>query len=267
MALALLSFHCGGSTPPPPATPSPPPPPPPAPDASAEEHKEVHWSYEGEGAPDHWGDLKPEFAACKDGTSQTPIDIPKQASKGKGLKPLKYAYEPVPVRMINNGHTIQVNNSTPSSLAVGSDRYDLVQFHFHSPSEHTLAGASFDGELHLVHKNSAGALAVVGVFLKQGKKDNKVLAPVFENMPVEPSEVEKTIDATVKVSSLVRPKPYYTYSGSLTTPPCTEGVTWFVLGQPVEVSQAQLDKLRGAFHGPTNRPVQSVGDRQVDLLK
>jgi carbonic anhydrase len=228
-----------------------------------------HWKYEGEEGPAHWGDLSADFATCKTGTSQTPIDLlSKKAEQAKKPAPLVFGYSKIPLKLKNNGHTVQVDAPDGDTLTAAGDTWSLVQFHFHTPSEHTLDGKSFDGEVHFVHKNAKGQLAVVGVMLKKGK-ENAALAPIWDVLPTEVTKDAKTIEGkSVDVSSLLSTKAgYYGYSGSLTTPPCSEGVSWFVLATPVEVSEGQLKKFHEATHGDTNRPVQPLGGRTVTFAK
>jgi carbonic anhydrase len=272
-AAALVALACGGKKPPVAASTEPE-----ETDAGAEEpsdaapaeahgksHGAPHWKYTGEEGPDHWGDLSPEWSACKAGKQQSPIDLPKAGGKSKGAAALKMTYEPVPLAITNNGHTLQVASAGgASSVTIGGEKYDLAQFHFHAPSEHTVAGKPFDMELHLVHKNAAGKLAVVGLLLKKGK-ENKVLKALFDAAPDEVTKEPKAVQgATIDVGALVTKKQsYYSYPGSLTTPPCSEGVTWVVLSAPGEASEAQIAKLSAAVKGTSNRPVQPVGDRTV----
>jgi carbonic anhydrase len=225
-----------------------------------------HWSYAGDEGPAHWGDLSPDFAVCKSGSRQTPVDLPASADADHTAA-LAFGYHPFPTTLLDNGHTLQVVAASGSSLVVGptpADRYELVQFHFHSPSEHTLAGQAFDLELHLVHKNASGNLAVVGLLFKAGK-DNPMLAPLFAQAPTTigtPTHVDNP--ATVDPSALLPANAgYFHYDGSLTTPPCSEDVAWYVMSSVGEVSQAQIDRYRALFHGPTNRPVQPLGGRSV----
>jgi carbonic anhydrase len=239
-----------------------------APSASAAP-KPLHWTYEGEEGPAHWGDLSAEFAACKTGTSQTPIDlVTKKAEAAKKPAPLAFGYAKMPLKLKNNGHTVQVDAPDGATLTAAGDSWSLVQFHFHTPSEHSVDGKLADGEIHFVHKNAKGQLAVVGVMLKKGK-ENKALAPVWDAMPTEVTKDAKAIEGkTVDVSPLLSTKGgYYTYAGSLTTPPCSEGVTWIVLATPVEISPEQIKKFHEATHGDTNRPVQPLGSRVVTFVK
>lgn len=226
----------------------------------------MHWSYSGEGGPEQWGDLSPDYTACKTGTSQSPIDIvTKRAALDKSLKLIDFHYKaPLPLQIWNNGHTIQVQSSASESIKVGGGEWKLVQFHMHSPSEHAIDGQLLDLELHLVHANDKGELSVVGLLFKRGN-ENKALAPVFEHIPAEVGKEASPVDGvTLDLTKLLPPKPgYYTYSGSLTTPKCTEGVRWYVLKPTAEVSDAQLRRFRAAFKGDTNRPVQPLGARKV----
>ncbi len=225
-----------------------------------------HWAYAGEEGPSHWGDLSPDFALCRTGSMQTPIDLP--ASAGADPAPrLTFSYHPFPMSLLNNGHTVQVVAASGSWVATGTaptDRYELTQFHFHSPAEHTVAGKTFDLELHLVHKNAAGNLLVVGVLFQKGK-ENPLLAPIFTRAPTEAgkdpvAQGQEMVDpaALLPVSSA-----YLHYTGSLTVPPCTEGVAWYVMASPGEVSEAQIARYQALFHGATNRPVQPLGQRKV----
>jgi carbonic anhydrase len=258
IALAPFALAACAEAPPPPAA---------AADPHAAQHGAApHWAYAGEGGPPAWGQLAPGFAACKTGQAQTPIDLHASAPKGK-LSPIAFDYKPAPLLVRNNGHTIQVDNTAPSSIVVGpapDDKYDLAQFHFHTPSEHSVDGKLYDGELHFVHKNAAGKLAVVGVLLKKGA-ENPILAPIWKAAPAELTpDAVPVAGVTIDIAKLLpAQRGYFTYSGSLTTPPCTEGVRWFVLAQPQEISEAQLTRFRELTHGPTNRPVQPDNGRQV----
>jgi carbonic anhydrase len=212
----------------------------------------AHWSYEGEGGPGKWGELQPDFKVCQLGLEQTPIDL------GNGIKgdvgSVEYDYKPVALRIVNNGHTIMVNADPGSACVIGSTRYELLQFHFHHPSEHLLAGKDFDLECHFVHKASTGALAVTGVFIRPGAAST-ALATFFDSMPTKEGP-EVRVGSTIDVGAVL-PKSggYFRYMGSLTTPPCSEGLTWTVHKEPVEASVEQIRKFATLF--PNNaRPVQ-----------
>lgn len=276
MLLAAASA-CSGATPPPP-------PPPPAPVESAtpapaaassvaappvasadmKPKEPPHWKYEGREGPAKWGELWPDWEKCKTGVEQAPIDLPKKGDKPAKAVPLSISYGKFPLQILNNGHTVQVPAAAGGKLTIDGAEYGLQQFHLHAPSEHTVAGAKFDGELHLVHKSSNGDLAVVGILLKIGK-ENKILAPVFAAAPHEESHEAKPVaDASVDLSKLVPAKAaYYSYAGSLTTPPCSENVKWFVLTAPIEISDAQLEKFKGVMHGENARPTLPIGSRKV----
>jgi len=171
-------------------------------------------------------------------------------------------YQATPLKVVNNGHAIQVNYGAGSTLTVDGKTYHLAQFHFHSPSEHTQDGKPYAMEAHLVHKADDGSLAVVGVFLKEGK-ENPFLARIWGHLPTEVNHEMTVAGTEVNVADLLpAKKAFFNYSGSLTTPPCSEGVTWLVMDRSVEVSKAQADKFRGLIH-ENARPVQPLNDRKV----
>jgi carbonic anhydrase len=218
----------------------------------------VHWSYEGDTGPEHWGSLSPDFAACSKGVEQSPVDIP--ASAPLNPADIAFTYQPSAVNIFNNGHTIQVNYDKGSSLTLNGVRYDLVQFHFHAASEHAIGGQEDPMELHLVHRNAQGGLAVVGVLLKSGG-ENAAYAPVFQNLPPQESQPAPVAGATVDASQLLpAQRTYWRYNGSLTTPPCTEGVRWLVMNTPVELSDAQIAAFTAIFKND-ERPVQPLNAR------
>jgi len=226
----------------------------------AQESHAPHWSYEGDGDPKHWGSLDPAFATCKMGHNQSPIDIshPKLAD----LPELRFAYEAVPLSIVNNGHTIMINYAPGSTLTVGNKTYALKQFHFHHPSEEHVNGKGFDMVAHLVHSDSDGHLAVVAILFKAGAR-NPLLETLWKNVP---PDLDKTIEnSTVSVNVeelLPRQHGYYTYSGSLTTPPCTEGVTWYVLKSTSTLSDEQLATVI-KLYPHDNRPIQKLNHREV----
>jgi carbonic anhydrase len=218
-----------------------------------------HWTYEGEAGPAHWAELAPEFATCAAGKAQSPIDL---GAAVRAIAPnLEFHYRPSHLNELNNGHTIQVNYDSGSSVSVGGVRYDLRQVHFHIPSEHTVGGKSFAAEAHLVHRSGGGALAVIGVLIDRGA-ENTVLAALWAHLPGTEGPVHREhgrLDAARVLPSL---HAAYRYEGSLTTPPCTEGVHWFVMESPVTMSDEQIERLRGVLHH-NNRPVQPLHDRVV----
>lgn len=232
----------------------------PAEHAAPEKH-EIHWGYEGEGAPAHWGSLKPEYATCGSGLYQSPIDINKTIPAA--LDKLAFSYKESPLRILNNGHAIQVNYAPGSSYMVDGKTYELIQFHFHAPSEHSIKGDLYDMEMHLVHKNSRDELAVVGVMMKKGKPNN-IIQVLWDNIPAEVNQENAVDGISVNAAGLLpEDTSYYHYFGSLTTPPCSEGVNWSVLKSPIEVSEEQIAKFRSVMGVDTNRPVLPVNTRFV----
>jgi carbonic anhydrase len=223
--------------------------------------EDAHWTYEGDDGPEHWGDLDPDYAACSSGHAQSPIDI--EDPTDKDLVNITVQYQPVsPMRILNNGHTIQVNIDPGSSIEVDGVAYDLVQFHFHAPSEHTIAGEHQPMELHLVHKTAGGATAVVGVLLKEGSSGTP-FEPVFNAMPVKAGP-EEIVETDVNPADFLPSSgTTYRYSGSLTTPPCTEGVTWLIFTEPTDIAADQVAAFHKIFSA-NNRPTQPLNDRTVE---
>ena len=212
-----------------------------------------HWGYEGEDAPASWGELDPGYRTCGVGAQQSPIDL-RDAVKAQ-LAPLRVSYRRMPLRILNNGHTIQVNAAPGSGLGVDGTRFELLQFHFHHPSEHLVSGRRFEMEAHFVHRSAAGDLAVIGVLIRKGQA-SAALAPVFQAMPITETP-EQSIGGVMVDPAAILPaaRGYFRYHGSLTTPPCSEGLHWIVLKTPIEVSAAQLARFGRTF--PSNaRPVQ-----------
>ena len=215
------------------------------------------WSYEGEGGPEYWGSLEADYAACGEGMEQSPVDI---ADAPVNPDDVAYAYQDTAVNIVNNGHAIQVNYDEGSMAEIDGTEYALQQFHFHSLSEHTVAGANDDMEMHLVHADADGNNAVISVLIVEGE-ENPAFAPVWDNMPAEEGDPVTVEGVVVNVDDLLpEDRSYYHYMGSLTTPPCTEGVNWHVLVEPVELSADQLAAFR-AIHDGTNRPVQPMNER------
>lgn len=219
----------------------------------------LHWGYEGEAGPEHWGTLSDEYAVCDSGSEQSPIDL--ASANSADLANIEFNYQRSAINILNNGHTVQVNYDEGSYMQVEGVRYDLLQFHFHVPSEHTEAGQSFPAEVHLVHRNADGNLAVVGILLDEGD-ESVALASVWEHLPAEESDVH-TADGSVNGQDLLPDeRATYRYPGSLTTPPCSEGVSWFVMMEPMELSSQQLAALATIIDG-SNRPVQELGEREL----
>jgi carbonic anhydrase len=227
--------------------------------APAAESAPVHWSYDDATGPAHWGSLTPEYALCAEGHNQSPIDVRNAA--GADLPNLELHYAPTPVEIVNNGNAIQVNYAPGSYMQLDGMRYDLAQFHFHSPSEHTVEGKHAAAEMHLVHKAADGQLAVVSVLIDAGVRNSR-FDPIWKHLPAQAGPAQR-LDQTINVADLLPSDPRtYRYTGSLTTPPGTEGVHWNVMVEPVTVSQAQIDEFRTVMHG-NNRPVQELHGRTI----
>lgn len=242
LALAVLLAACQGAA---------------APTATAV--PAAHWTYEGEEGPSNWGDLDPTYAQCKTGKEQSPIDIANPAPQD--LANISFSYQPSELRILNNGHTIQANYDAGSYIELDGKRYNVAQFHYHAPSEHTVNGKSFEAELHIVHKSEDGKLAVVGLLLETGEA-NPAFEPLLAHLPAEKSA---EADAGVKINAadfLPSERTTYRYAGSLTTPPCSEGVSWLVMTTPVQMSAEQLGALTSIFEG-NNRPVQPLNTRTL----
>ena len=246
--LVLAAAACGGSTASPSAS------------ASAAASTPAHWTYEGEEGPAHWGELDATYTACADGSAQTPIDIVKPT--GKDLPNPEFTYAAGAATIVNNGHTIQAVAADGNTLTVAGVVSTLLQMHFHAPSEHTITGKQFAAEMHFVHKAADGALSVVGVMISEGTADNAAWAPYVDSLTtVKGTDGSATIDWA---AMLPAEKLTYRYEGSLTTPPCTEGVHWFLMTTPVALSKAQIAKITAAYDG-NFRPVQALNGREVDV--
>jgi carbonic anhydrase len=220
------------------------------------------WSYTGPNGPAKWGKLEKGFAICSTGTMQSPIDIPDAHARKGDLAPLLFNYKTVPLKIIDNGHTIQVNYPPDSWLTVEGKRYELVEIRFHKPSEFKIDGKGQDMEADLVHRDKDGKLAVVVVLLDQGK-ENPLMKTLWSNLPQ--TKDKENVVANVQVTAfglLPSNKDYYAFKGSLTTPPCTEDVTYYVLKTPVTVSADQIARFARAY--PMNaRPTQPLNDRDI----
>ena len=220
----------------------------------------AHWGSAGDIGPSHWGDLSPEYALAKSGREQSPIDI--SNARATALNQIEFSYRPSPLDIVNNGHTIQVNYQKGSYLMVDGVRYDLLQFHFHSPSENTINGSQADLELHLVHADENGELAVVAVMLEEAAH-NAALEVVWTNMPEHEGQQATPNDILVNAEHLLPDdEGYFRFAGSLTTPPCSEGVCWFVMDTPLSLSNEQIEAFRRIYYG-NNRPVQPTYDRVI----
>lgn len=216
------------------------------------------WGYIGESSPDHWDELSSAYSACGMGSDQSPIDL-HDAIKAD-LSEIEVRYQPIPLRLLNNGHTIQVNAEPGSHMVLDGEDYELKQFHFHHLSEHTVDGVPFPMEVHFVHQNDQGAYAVLGLFLTEGA-ENGAFRPVWDVLPKQKVEEQVVSDVQVDLNALLpSDRDTYRYFGSLTTPPCSETVKWVIFKHPVEMSADQLAAFADIF--PLNaRPVQPLHRR------
>jgi carbonic anhydrase len=215
---------------------------------------EDHWSYEGDHGPTHWGGM------CSSGKNQSPVDL-RDALTAK-LAPLSFKYESLAQDVFNNGHTVQVTYAPGSTLTLDSHAYQLKQFHFHAPSENLLDGKHFPLEAHFVHADADGNLAVVAVFFENGAA-NAALDKLGKDLPLRAGDKH---DLAVKIAAaelMPKARDYYRFSGSLTTPPCSEGVNWLVLKHPVTASEKQIEQLHAAMGHDNARPVQPLNARII----
>ncbi len=221
------------------------------------------WSYEGETGPDNWGSLKEDYVLCSEGTKQSPIDI--NSVLVSDVDNIEFNYSSSALNILNNGHTVQINYDSGSNITIGEKEYQLLQFHFHAPSEHALDGNLADAEVHFVHAfetdDGQTELAVIGVMIYEGA-ENSTFEDVIANLPEHAGD-ESSVDASVNAEDLLPSnKQVYRYTGSLTTPPCSEGVNWNVMSAPIEMSSEQLDTLGKVLHS-NNRPLQALNEREV----
>ncbi len=229
-------------------------------------HK-AHWGYTGSEGPTYWGDLGAANVDCKMGKRQSPIDIQTQ-SKNLGISDagIFLNYNDVNLDILNNGHTIQVNISGNNEALINGKKYKLLQFHFHAPSEHTINGNPIQMEAHLVHIAADGELAVIGVLMKEGIENNSFISKIFDNMPTDAHKGHNRVQTNkLKVNTtdiLPTSKDHWHYMGSLTTPPCTQIVEWFLLKEPISISPTQLAQFHKLYNGNA-RPVQELNKRVI----
>jgi len=228
--------------------------------ATAQEPRLPQWSYSGAESPAHWGSLRPEYSACSLGHMQSPINI--AHAKPADLPALKFDYKATSLNIIDNGHTIQVNVGPGSTLSVGDKTYSLKQFHFHHPSEEHVNGRGFPLVAHLVHQDSEGHLAVVAILFEEGKA-NALVNSLWSNIPAEKEKAADVPSVSVRAAELLAAgSGYFTYMGSLTTPPCSEGVTWYVLTSHSSVSAQQIATFSKIYPGNA-RPIQPRNGRSI----
>jgi carbonic anhydrase len=219
-----------------------------------------HWNYErGHEGPAHWAELDQAFERCAKGMNQSPIDIRKAVKAD--LPALQFNYGQAVPTLVNNGHSIQVNVPAGQTLTVGEQRYELLQFHFHSPSEETVNGKHAAMVGHFVHRNTAGELGVIGILMQPGKT-NAAFAPVFAHLPRKGESI--TVDnLTLDLGAMLpTDKGYYAFEGSLTTPPCSEGVQWMIMKKPITLGAGQIKAFRRVFNANV-RPIQAQNGRII----
>jgi len=243
---------------------------------SSEHHGDsevAHWGYETDNGPDAWASMDPEWSVCAEGREQSPIDISSATETELPAiiinRPSEREFEVLNqagvVDALDNGHTIQVNSMTGETIAVGDGIFALVQFHFHAPSEHTVDGKHFPMEMHFVHQADNGSLAVVGVLIEEGAA-NAGIAPLWAQLAASPG-TNATIDISAEFSEQLFPDigtGLHHYEGSLTTPPCSEGVKWYVRKTPTQLSREQIAAFT-AVYNHNNRPVQALNGRTLYL--
>lgn len=227
----------------------------------AQEHNSgAHWDYGSIAGPSHWGELSPEFRACTTGHRQSPIDI--RNTERRELPHIVFDYKPSRLRIVDNGHTVMINYAPGSYVVVGDQRYQLKQFHFHRPSEEKINGKAFDMSAHLVHVNSEGKLAVVAILLEAGE-DNGLIRELWKDLPKEKAKEEVLDRVQIDLSQILpQDRSYYTFAGSLTTPPCSEDVTWIVLKHPTSISSAEIEQFSHLYRNDA-RPTQPRYDRAI----
>ncbi len=224
------------------------------------DHGAPHWSYEGDTGPGMWGSLDSSFAVCDDGVRQSPVDIAGAAEGGEGE--LEVRWQPFDAEVVDNGHTIQVNAAEGSAITLEGRQFSLLQFHFHLPSEHTIEGAASPMEVHFVHAAEEGDLAVIGVMMETGEAD-EAIQTIWDAIPS--GDAAPGALAAFDASALLpEGGSHYRYPGSLTTPACSEIVSWVVMAESIAVSQAQVDAF-AAIHPMNARPVQPLMERTIEL--
>ena len=219
----------------------------------------AHWTYEGDEGQKNWASLDERFAMCEKGLNQSPINI--TSAIDAELSPLIFEGEAKATTFINNGHTVQANFQGGNYVIIDNKKYGLKQIHFHTPSENHIDGEAFPLEAHLVHVDKNNDLAVIGIMFKVSS-DNSVLNKLLRNLPENKDDKEEVKSEIFGYEILPEAKEYYRFNGSLTTPPCSEGVKWVVLKTPVEISQSQLNDFMNVM--PKNaRDIQELNARII----
>lgn len=221
--------------------------------------QDTHWGYSGQQGAKNWTTLSPDYIACS-GKNQSPINL--TGFIESDLPPIQFNYESGGHEVLNNGHTVQVNYKKGSHIKVEGQVFTLKQFHFHAPSENHINGRSYPLEAHLVHADKNGNLAVVAVMFIQGDANNG-LKNAWAMMPKHAGD-KHTLSKTINVNSILpNNREYYRFNGSLTTPPCSEGVHWLVMKNSATASKQQIEDFMQVLHEPNNRPLQAVNARTI----
>jgi carbonic anhydrase len=223
----------------------------------------VNWGYSGKERPEFWSDLSEDFATCKTGKNQSPINLMDTEAVGtSGLDGFDVYYRDAKLKLKNNGHTVQMDYPLGSYITINNQRYELLQFHFHTLSEHQLNGFNYPLELQLVHKDAYGNLAIIAILFQEGES-NPMLQNIVRKAPKK--KTKSKLFSSIKLNPnrfFPAEKEFYKYSGSLTTPPCSQGVYWMVFKQPMQASASQIQRLHNIM-GDNNRPVQKLFSRTV----
>ena len=220
---------------------------------------EAQWAYTGEEGPENWAKLSPLYSACE-GRNQSPVNLTDFTEAD--LPPIRFNYVKGAENIVNNGHTIQVNFDKRSSIEIDGRTFSLIQYHFHAPGENEINGKSYPMEAHFVHSDKDGNLAVLALLFEEGA-ENKSLTKVWEHLPEKTGDNHALTDVVSANELLPKSRDYYRYDGSLTTPPCSEGVRWLVFKEPVYASKKQIDEFRHIMHHPNNRPIQPTNARLI----
>jgi len=231
--------------------------------------EKVHWGYEADNGPSRWSELNPDWVLCKEGYHQSPIDLTgakqeklEQMKLNIPLANLRIVHQKNVLDVLDNGHTIQINPDKGGTLKIGDEIYELQQGHFHSPSEHTVNGRHYPMEMHLMHSSKNKKLAVIGVFIGEGRH-NAAFDIIWTNLPKETGQEVHLENVQVNYLDLLpKNQGTYRYRGSLTTPPCSEDVRWFLFVEPIQLSSKQIKAFQKIFYG-NNRPLQPLNDRTL----
>lgn len=234
--------------------------------SETEDENTQEWTYGEDAGPENWGSLDPAFQTCADGTEQSPINLEfSEVTESSDRERVELNYQAGEFSLANDGHTLMAHAAKPDNvLSIEDNNYKLMQFHFHTPSEHQFNGEHYEMELHLVHQNKEGELAVAGIMIKEGA-ENETLMPVWNKFPKEETDSNIPVENLIDVQELLpEDADLFHYNGSLTTPPCSEQVKWMIYEKPISMSSEQIKQFQNIF-GENHRPVQSLNDREVEL--